>query len=321
MSIFESKEFWTTKIGNNEEFDNNSIVIGNLDNEKPAKTKIAVSSFQGFLRVYEPFFGDFRQENRLLEKNYKESILQIGLGSMIINSPDQQLVVLTKNKVQVLQLYSLRSVPNTKVCIEHRLQCRCYNFCLGKIGDKNYDIVFVQSVDGLITIIEQDSIVNIVELPDMLMPGCIVYVDRKDNFVITTPSYEVQCYTYNNLATLKTEKQSSTNNTGLSKQGKIIQNWIFNIGELVKEMKTINNVLTKKQEIFILSETMIYVLSDTGSVIYQKKLDYETITSYIYNIDDSGYQLNKQINFMQLISTINNHIMVYKGNTLAWALK
>lgn len=32
MSIFQIKEIWATNVGNNEEFDKNSICIGNVDN-------------------------------------------------------------------------------------------------------------------------------------------------------------------------------------------------------------------------------------------------------------------------------------------------
>ena len=33
MSIFQAKEWWTAKVGNNEEFDYNSICIANVDND------------------------------------------------------------------------------------------------------------------------------------------------------------------------------------------------------------------------------------------------------------------------------------------------
>lgn len=315
MSIFEAKEYWSTSIGKNEEFDHNSIIIGNIDNEIPNKNKIAVCSFQGSLRIFEPMFGEFKLEHRLFEKNYGESLLQLGLGNMIINSNDKQLVMLFRKRIHVVQFYNLKSVPTTKLCIEHKMPRSCYSFCMGRIGDQQYDILFVQSVDGVISIIEQDSIVNHVELYEMIIPGCLAYVDRKDYLVLSNPAYEIECYTYNNLATLKSSK------TGGTGGGKILHNWIVNVGELVNEIYVINNTNTKKQEIYVMTDTMIFVLSDNGSILYQKKLDFEAITSHIYNIDDSGYQQNKQVNFMQLVSTSNDHIMVYKGPNLAWALK
>ena len=310
MSIFEAKEFWSTQISNNEEFDCNSIVIGNIDNENPFKQKIAVSSFSGFLRIFEPTFGEFKLEHRLFEKYFNEPILQIGFGNMIINNiNEKQLVMLYRKKIEVVQFKSLRGITESTIKFKHNMVRSCYNFCMGKVGEKKYDILFVQSVDGVISIIEQDSIVNQIELYEMLIPGSITYVDRKDYFVISNPGYELECYTYNNIATAK------------GKGAKIIHNWVLNIGELVKELKVIYNLLTKKQEIFVLAETILFVINDNGVILYQKKLDFEAITSFIYNIEDTKYNLNKYINFMQMISTTNDHVLVYKGPNLAWALK
>lgn len=42
MSIFQIKELWATNVGNSEEFDRNSICIGNIDCSNPPETKIAV---------------------------------------------------------------------------------------------------------------------------------------------------------------------------------------------------------------------------------------------------------------------------------------
>jgi len=41
MSIFQIKELWGTRVGNSEEFDKNSICIGNLDGARPPSVKIA----------------------------------------------------------------------------------------------------------------------------------------------------------------------------------------------------------------------------------------------------------------------------------------
>jgi len=44
MSIFQIKEWWAANIGNNEEFDKNSICIGNIDSASPPENKIAVGT-------------------------------------------------------------------------------------------------------------------------------------------------------------------------------------------------------------------------------------------------------------------------------------
>ena len=54
MSIFSAKEWWSTTVGDNEEFDHNSIWIGNVDNDPSGEPKIVVGSFEGKLRIYKP---------------------------------------------------------------------------------------------------------------------------------------------------------------------------------------------------------------------------------------------------------------------------
>lgn len=55
MSIFQVKEWWTAKVGEDEEFDHNSICIGNIDNDRETgEDKIVIGSFQGKLRIYKP---------------------------------------------------------------------------------------------------------------------------------------------------------------------------------------------------------------------------------------------------------------------------
>jgi Bardet-Biedl syndrome 9 protein len=54
MSIFQIKELWAARVGSSEEFHRASVCMGNIDNAQspPDPSKIAVGSFQGYLRVY-----------------------------------------------------------------------------------------------------------------------------------------------------------------------------------------------------------------------------------------------------------------------------
>jgi Bardet-Biedl syndrome 9 protein len=205
----------------------------------------------------------------------------------------------------------LRGNTTIKTCYEHKLVRNGFNFCLGRIGDRNYDIIFVQSIDGVISIFEQDSLVNSVAINENIFPGAISFLNRKDYFLISNTAYEVQCYTYNNLATV----------TSKSEDKKITNAWTVIIGELVKDVKIIDNTISKKQEILILSETMLHLLDDNGKFLFQKKLDYEPMAIHAFNIEDPNYCQNKLINMMYMISTNSDHILIYKGISLCWAVK
>jgi len=311
MSIFEAKEFWSVNISNNEEFDGNSICIDNIDNESPPKNKICVSSFSGMLRIYEPSFGVAKVENLLFEKSFVNPILQINSGSFIINSPDRQIVILQSKKLLVVNFSNLRTSASMKICYEHKLIRNGFNLCLGRIGERSYDIIFVQSVDGVISIFEGETCVNNIAINEIIFPGPIGFLSRKDSFVISNTSYEIECYGYNNLATIKSK----------SEDRKILHSWKINIGELIKDIKIIENKITKKQEIIVLTDSFLTLLDENGKIIFQKKLDFDPMAIHCYNIEDPGYCSNKLINMMYMISTSSDHVMIYKGLNLVWALK
>ncbi len=348
MSIFEAKEWWSTIISNKEEFDTNSICVDNIDNETPSKNKIIIGSFSGFLRIYEPHFGHFKPDDLLYEKFYENPILQVSTGNFIINSPDKQLAILQNKKLIVIQLFNLRNITQIKNCYDHKLNRNAFNFCLGRIGDRNYDIIFVQSVDGVISIYEQDSLVNMIALSEVIIPGPINFLTRKESFLISNTNYEIECYSYNNLATTTASRPGSSAES-VSEKKVINHTWSTELGELIREIKVIDNKVSKKQEIIVLTETHVFLLEDNGKLIYQKKLDYEPMSLHVYNIDQNylntsnsfnsnpansngvginqtqssfnSYSVNKTINLMYMISSIMEHVFVYRGLELVWAVK
>jgi len=344
MSIFEVKEWWSTVISNTEEFDTNSICVENIDNENPPKNKLIIGSFSGFLRIYEPHFGNFKSDDLLFEKFYENSILQVSSGNFIINSPDKQLALLLNKKLIVLQIFNLRGITQIKNCYEHKLNRNAFNFCLGRIGDRNYDIIFVQSVDGAISIYEQDSLVNMIALSEVIIPGPINFLTRKECFLISNTNYEIECYSYNNLATTTASRGLSASESNSEKKT-INHTWSTELGELIRELKIVDNKVSKKQEIMVLTETHVFLLDDNGKLMYQKKLDYEPMTLHVYNIDQNylnmcnsfinnnsnlnsqnqsnfnPYSINKAINLMYMISSAMDHVFVYRGLELVWAVK
>jgi hypothetical protein len=84
MSIFQAKEWWSCTVGENEEFDHNSICIANIDNdERSTEDKIVVGSFEGKLRIYKPNRkknNAYHVEDLIIEKNMGYPILQVAAG-------------------------------------------------------------------------------------------------------------------------------------------------------------------------------------------------------------------------------------------------
>lgn len=70
-----------------------------------------------------------------------------------------------------------------------------------------------------------------------------------------------------------------------------------------------------------MTETMLHYLDDNGRIIFQKKMDVDPMAIHTYNITDPNYINNKLINIMYMVSSNQDHILVYKGMNLCWALK
>jgi hypothetical protein len=69
MSIFQIKEVWGTRVGNNEEFERNSICIQGsptsenkiiVGKEYTLIIKVFIGSFEGYLRVYRPSNREYK---------------------------------------------------------------------------------------------------------------------------------------------------------------------------------------------------------------------------------------------------------------------
>ena len=319
MSIFESKEFWSTTVSKNkdEEFDRNSISIGNIGSNN-TKNKICVGSFSGYLRIYSPSFSNNSPTTLVFEKKMEEPILQTETGNFSrMNGNMTHLAILFIHKLIIYRFTDFK--PGTEIIeYEHKLKRNGHNLTKARVGDKNYDIIFVQSIDGALSIYEGENFINMVILSEVIFPGQIGYLNKKDSIVISNTAYEIECYSFNNLASLK----NSTIGAGPGRKVKEFNHtWKVNIGELSTQMQIIFNKLSKKEEIVVLSETLLNLIDSNGILLYQKKLDFEPMCFYAYNITDENYVKNNIFDLMCLISSTYHHIMIYKGFQLAWVAK
>ena len=314
MSIFESKEFWSTTVSKNkeEEFDRNSISTGILEQSK--KTCISVGSFSGNLHIYIPSFGDNTPNTLKFSKKFEEPILQTEIGNYSrANNNIEQLAILLIHRLIVIKFRDFKP-GNDSIEYEHKLKRNGHNLIKARVGDKNYDIIFVQSIDGAISIYEGENFINMVVLSEVIFPGQMGYLNQKDSLIISNTAYEIECYSFNSLATLKNDNASQ-----IVKSFNHI--WKVNLGELSTQMQVIYNDINKREEIVVLSETLLNLINSNGTLLYQKKLDFEPMCFYAYNITDDNYIKNQIFDLMCLISSTYHHIMIYKGFQLAWVAK
>jgi len=317
MSIFETKEFWSTNITKNkdEEFDRNSISIGNIGLTTNQKNKICVGSFSGNLKIYSPSFSNYSPDTLIFEKKMEEPILQTETGNFNqMNNSITHLAILLIHKLVIYKFTDFK--PGTETIeFEHKLKRNGHNLTKGRISGRNYDIIFVQSIDGAISIYEGENFINMVIFTEVIFPGQLGFLNEKDYLVISNTAYELECYSFNNLASLK----SSSMGGGQVKQ--FNHTWKVNLGELSTQIQVIFNEIKKKEEIVVLSETLLNLIDSNGILLYQKKLDFEPMCFYAYNITDEKYEKNLVFDLMCLISSTYHHIMIYKGYQLAWVAK
>ena len=153
-----------------------------------------------------------------------------------------------------------------------------------------------------------------VVLSEVIFPGQMGYLNQKDSLIISNTAYEIECYSFNSLATLKNDNASQ-----IVKSFNHI--WKVNLGELSTQMQVIYNNINKREEIVVLSETLLNLINSNGTLLYQKKLDFEPMCFYAYNITDDNYIKNQIFDLMCLISSTYHHIMIYKGFQLVWVAK
>ena len=78
---------------------------------------------------------------------------------------------------------------------QHKLSRSAFSLTVGHFGGViNRDFMCVQSIDGAISVFEQESYTFSRFLPDFLLPNPMVYVERTDSLVTLSSSYEVESF-------------------------------------------------------------------------------------------------------------------------------
>ena len=83
MSLFQVRQWWEVKCSTDEEFDQEHLIVGNIDNDPNNIHKIIIASLEGVIRIYLPTKPDYKVEHLILETNLKHPILQIALGRFL----------------------------------------------------------------------------------------------------------------------------------------------------------------------------------------------------------------------------------------------
>uniref|UniRef100_A0A670XP94 Bardet-Biedl syndrome 9 n=1 Tax=Pseudonaja textilis TaxID=8673 RepID=A0A670XP94_PSETE len=321
MSLFKAREWWSTIVGNKEEFDQGCLCVANVDNSSSVQDKIIVGSYMGFLRIYNPHpikpGHAMQAEDMLLEVQLCEPILQVEVGKFVSGTELLHLAVLHCKKLCIYAVSG--SLGNTehgnqyqlKRMYEHNLYRTAYNMTHGPFGGiKGQDLICVQSVDGMLMLFEQESYSFGRFLPGFLLPGPLTYSSRTDSFITVSSCRQVESYRYQVLALAKDAEIQETEQQKIGSGKKLVVDWISNIGEQALDVCVVSfNQLVSS--IFVLGERNLFCFKDNGQIRFIKKLDHSPSCFLPYSV--SGTAINT------LIGNHNSILHVYQDMTLKWA--
>ena len=92
---------------------------------------------------------------------------------------------------------------------EHPLERPSYNMVAGAFGGVyGREHLCVQSMDGYVSLIEQDRLVGLRQLSKFLLPGPLAYCTKADCFVTFNSQMEIDCYKYSSLSAISTAEKS-----------------------------------------------------------------------------------------------------------------
>lgn len=171
----------------------------------------------------------------------------------------------------------------------------------------------------------------------------MAHLPSNDSLVIANSNLEIECYSYQSL-------QAFTNND-ISKQKDNFENnenaavlqpaWIANLGEQSNHMKTHLNKYTEKYDVVVACDQSLFILTDEGTLRYQKRFEYTPSCLKTYHLSAFGADIYEDHErsaatviedaessgtmntpgFMYMLGSFNNFVLIYKDVRLVWAAK
>jgi Bardet-Biedl syndrome 9 protein len=92
MSLFKTRDWWSTTCGEGEVFDHGCLKLSNINDNPEKKDLIIVGSYNGLLRVYNPSVvkdkngninNAFKAHDLIIEKSFPAPILQVETGRFV----------------------------------------------------------------------------------------------------------------------------------------------------------------------------------------------------------------------------------------------
>jgi Bardet-Biedl syndrome 9 protein len=324
MSLFKTREWWTTTVGENEMFDLGCLCVADLNYAE--SDKLIVGSFHGRLAIYEPSPSKGEDNGRsckandmICEVQLSDPILQVEAGRFVSGSDATHVAVLHPRKLTVFGLSSIPGLTEHGIqyqlrsLYEHKFQRTAFNFCYGPFGGvKGRDFICVQSVDGTISVFEQESFTFTRFLPGALLPGPIRYVGRTDSIITVASSRQIDSFKFQILATARDEGTKEVQN--ITKGKRVQADWSLLINETALDL-VVANFPNSPLTIFVLGERNLYAVSESGQLMFMKKFDFDPACFIPYAAGS-----NETVRYM-IATHGTNTLLVFENSRLMWAAR
>lgn len=207
------------------------------------------------------------------------------------------------------------------------LEHTAYNFASGNFGRIEYNMVCVQSMDGLLTIADHNSILYRSFFPQnqFLLPGPLTYCAYRDTLLTCNSCMFLLCYGYSSI--VKNTIGRGENDSGASaltassseitasRTSSLRPLWAFNLGEDAVDIAVcrLTRGLPREQaDIVVLCSTLLYILTETGTPRMIRRLDVEAASLCVYPLPEIQYD-------NLLVGTFSGLVQVYSDTELEWS--
>ena len=145
----------------------------------------------------------------MLEQALGAPILQLAAGSFLSDANRVSLAVLHPRAIAVYSVSAVTSAGSPTggtnetsyykltLAWEHALEHPACNFVHGPFGGVyGHELICIQSMDGQLTVLEQDRLVFERKLGRCLLPGPLTYCAKADLLLTYASRMEMECYKY-----------------------------------------------------------------------------------------------------------------------------
>ena len=220
-------------------------------------------------------------------------------------------------------------------------------------GARGADFMAVLSMDGQVEVLEQDRPAFLRQLPDILLPGAILYVPSTDSLVTTTSTHCVVSYKYSTLAAAESSHPSALASSAAAEAARgggrdarpsgLPPTWSVSIGAPVHDLaigRISRNLAASQCDIIAITPHTVFAVREAGPGASPQTLSLglgdETGAGHV-----APFRLQRRLDFypaclavlprgggglaadnLALASATDpSQVRVYKEGTVAWAAK